>query len=420
MGFASANRYALAAIVEASQSRHIVASQDIFDDRGFKLWARDQRVTPSLQQRLLERKLKTPLESCLHATDGVTVVELHSEAQRFLADGSPLAAGLAPWANAVCKEIRHLPLHSVAQLLLTTVQASRPEVFVHAVQAMVLSGAMSLHQGHSRFQVRLGLLGGLLHDLGEMYVNPEYLDSTTDLGAGEYRHVVVHPQFGAMLLQSLTDYPVELSRAVGEHHERLHGGGYPKGLIQAQISPLGRQLAAVETLGALAARSSSPSLWSHAFLSLRLIPGEYDAAAIQFVGQRAQAESNLPLDSLSGATRVDPVQALRQIDERLEGAQAEAMRLAQSGGSPQVRSVAARAVQQLAHLRTAWNAAGLWSLEHVGTPPLLELDELQRELAFRCRALRRDCLWQEDRMSPQDLEQLESLWQCLRGDVPSP
>ena len=45
------NPHALAALSKAGESYPIIASQDIVDVRGVKLWARDQPVTAALQQR---------------------------------------------------------------------------------------------------------------------------------------------------------------------------------------------------------------------------------------------------------------------------------------------------------------------------------------------------------------------------------
>ena len=50
----------------------VIASRDIFDISGIKLWTRDQPVSAALQRKLLDRELRNPLESCLMAEDGVT------------------------------------------------------------------------------------------------------------------------------------------------------------------------------------------------------------------------------------------------------------------------------------------------------------------------------------------------------------
>jgi HD-GYP domain-containing protein (c-di-GMP phosphodiesterase class II) len=109
---------------------------------------------------------------------------------------------------------------------------------------MALAGALMLDHGGSTAELRVAMLGGLLHDLGEIYIEPRYgeADAERKLDIQSYRHLVVHPYVGHLLLAQLTDYPAAPARAVAEHHERLDGSGYPHALQRA-ASPLGRLLA---------------------------------------------------------------------------------------------------------------------------------------------------------------------------------
>ncbi|MGM9515302.1 hypothetical protein ACS5PK_13680 [Roseateles sp. DB2] len=59
---ASANEHVVAAIMATAELRQIVASEDIVDEHGVKFWSRDQPVSHTLHQRLLERKLRAPIE----------------------------------------------------------------------------------------------------------------------------------------------------------------------------------------------------------------------------------------------------------------------------------------------------------------------------------------------------------------------
>ena len=230
IGFKTANPHALASILEASQTKSIIASRDIFDIfdiSGIKLWARDQPVSGALQRKLLDRQLRNPLETCLMAEDGVTPQALLQCAEALFAIDTPLSALLRPHAAKIGQEVPYLPLHSMAQLLLTAGQASRPESFDHAVQAMALAGALMIGHGGSTAELRVAMLAGLLHDLGEMYVDPRMGEAEVDrsLDVISYQQLVVHPHVGQLLLTQLTNYPALIARAVAEHHERLDGSG---------------------------------------------------------------------------------------------------------------------------------------------------------------------------------------------------
>jgi hypothetical protein len=415
--FLSANPHALEAIVTAGDRCEIVASQDIYDDRGQKLWAQGQPVSRSLQERLLERKLKQPLEACLQARDGVGVPALLTALQAFLDGGQPLAKPLRAYGVTLSDEAAQLPLHAVAQLLLTAAQATKPAMIEHAVQAMALSGAMALAAGAETYDLRLAMLGGLLHDLGEMYVNPTYLDPKAALEAHDYRHVIVHPRVGDMLLRTQTDYPPALARAVGEHHERLGGTGYPDRKTASALSDLGKQLAVVEVVLGIA--SSSPAPWVHAGFALKLVPGEFDRASVGFVTRLARTAGEDLAFAANGSLRSVP-QELTFKEERLGIAAKFARTLAHKPtGRPMVRSVAQRAEQLLDRLQMSWNAMGLWSVAVDDLPDdaRFELHMACRELKYRLQDVRREALWPEaDAAAAAREPELQPLWQALRID----
>ena len=116
------NAHVLNAILDAGQDRAIVASRDIYDERGVKLLAQNKQITHVLQQRLLERRLKVPLEASLRFEVGVDKIQLRRAFTQLLDSGHGLVRPLRPWAKAVDLQVTSLPLEPVAQFLLTTVQ----------------------------------------------------------------------------------------------------------------------------------------------------------------------------------------------------------------------------------------------------------------------------------------------------------
>ena len=189
------------------------------------------------------------------------------------------------------REATYLPLHPVVQLLLTAAGAARPASFDHAVAAMALNGALMAGSGGDTASIRLAMLSGLLHDLGEMYIDPHHGEAEADreLDVASYQQLVVHPHVGALLITQLTDYPAAIARAVAEHHERLDGTGYPHALQGDGMSTLGRLLAVTEA-ALNAVRNPSDTLL-RASIALRAVPGEFD---LNWVGKISQAASARP------------------------------------------------------------------------------------------------------------------------------
>ena len=409
--FATANTHALATILEASQTKSIIASRDIFDISGTKLWARDMPVSSALQRKLLDRELRNPLETCLMAENGVTPQSLLQSTEALLARDTPLSVLLQPHAAKIAQQVTHLPLHSVAQLLLTAGQASRPESFDHAVQAMALSGALMISHGGSTAELRVAMLCGLLHDLGEMYIDPRYGEADADraLDFVSYQQLVVHPHVGQLLINQLTNYPEVVARAVAEHHERLDGSGYPHGLRGDAVSPLGRLLAVTE--GALAVLRGERPYLARASVALRAVPGEYD---LSWVGRIADAARAQP--ALHAKLDVAEVQArLARLDAALRAAHDTANALAASAESPALKDAVSLAQHLLGRLRTGWYASGLWSIESVAAQDAAEVEAVEDELIFRLRSIERAALQRAGELPVHDAHRLNQLCDSLRA-----
>ena len=407
-GFSTANPHALATILEASQTKSIIASRDIFDISGTKLWARDLPVSQALQRKLLDRQLRQPLESCLLAEDGVTAHSLVQSLQALLERDTPLAPLLRPHAAKLVREAAQLPLHSVAQLLLTAGQAARPASFDHAVHAMALNGSLTISHGGSTQELRIAMLCGLLHDLGEMYIAPEHGEADADqaLDFQSYQHLVVHPHVGMLLLEQLTDYPAVMARAVAEHHERLDGSGYPHCLERSQLSPQGRQLAVTEAVLAVL-RSECPQL-ARASVALRVVPGEFD---LSWVGAVSHAARQSPLKARLSEDEIH--QRRVALDASLQMAHAGMVALASTAQSQALMDALGLALHLLGRLRLGWNASGLWSDEAAGAADAAEVEAIEHELQFRLRGIHRATLLRAGKLPAGDLQSLNLLGEQL-------
>lgn len=78
-------------------------------------------------------------------------------------------------------------------------------------------------------------VGGYLHDIGKIIVPIEILVKPTKLSQKEYELVKEHVEAGYKVLKDIA-FPWPVARFVLEHHERLDGSGYPRGLKGDEIS----------------------------------------------------------------------------------------------------------------------------------------------------------------------------------------
>lgn len=96
-------------------------------------------------------------------------------------------------------------------------------------------------------------LAGQLHDLGKMNIPLDILNKPGKLSEIEYRLVQQHVVTCYELIKDIS-FPFPLAEVILQHHERLDGSGYPRGLKQDEIMLEARILAISDVLEAMASR----------------------------------------------------------------------------------------------------------------------------------------------------------------------
>ena len=94
-----------------------------------------------------------------------------------------------------------------------------------ALYADLIGEAMGLSPERRRWLKR----GALLHDVGKLGVSNSVLDKPGKLDDAEWAEVKQHATYTETILARISAF-AELARVAGAHHERLDGGGYPRGL----------------------------------------------------------------------------------------------------------------------------------------------------------------------------------------------
>jgi len=93
-------------------------------------------------------------------------------------------------------------------------------------------------------------LAGLVHDIGKVAVPVEILNKPTDITDMEMNIIKTHPQVGYDILKNI-DFPWPIAQMVLQHHERLDGSGYPKGLKGKDIMMEARILGVADVIEAI-------------------------------------------------------------------------------------------------------------------------------------------------------------------------
>ena len=92
-------------------------------------------------------------------------------------------------------------------------------------------------------------VAALFHDVGKCFVPVEILQKPEKLDPAETRYILRHPvDSGRMLRSEFGEHVAEIAM---NHHERLNGSGYPRGLTAEDISLSARVVAVADAFDAM-------------------------------------------------------------------------------------------------------------------------------------------------------------------------
>lgn len=102
----------------------------------------------------------------------------------------------------------------------------------------------------------LGVQGGLLHDIGKRGIPEAILNKAGKLNDAEWEVVRSHPTRGYEELSKHAGVPEMVLEMARDHHERLDGKGYAKGLSEPSLSLAARVCAVVDVFDAVTSARS--------------------------------------------------------------------------------------------------------------------------------------------------------------------
>ena len=120
-----------------------------------------------------------------------------------------------------------------------------PYTIGHSRGVALLAAAAAHDYGLPAEETQLVRRAGLVHDLGRLGVSNAIWDKPGELTAAEFERVRLHPYLTERILALSADL-APLGALAVEHHERLDGSGYPRGLTGNTLTLPSRILAAAD------------------------------------------------------------------------------------------------------------------------------------------------------------------------------
>jgi HD-GYP domain-containing protein (c-di-GMP phosphodiesterase class II) len=159
--------------------------------------------------------------------------------------------------RSVVKEILDdIRSHQKVMSVLMDVQSTDQYTFQHSLNVTIYTLALAMAQNYSEKQmIEIGL-GAILHDVGKLTVPPEILSKPGKLTDEEFAIVKEHTTTGFNFIRKMHDISLLCAHCAYQHHERLDGSGYPRGLVNKEIHEYAKLIAIADVFDALTSNRS--------------------------------------------------------------------------------------------------------------------------------------------------------------------
>jgi len=222
-----------------------IVGYPIFRDDGAVLINTGVKLTECYIQRLKEFGIshiyiQDEISKDIVINDPISI-QTRMEALKVIADnfersckGLPL--DIESIRKIVDKIIDEILSESSILLNLQDIKSYDNYIFSHSLSVTLLSILIAKNLGYNeRFLRDLGI-GCMLHDIGKLNISKDILDKPGKLTSEEYEVVKSHTHYGyRKIIEQDEDLPATSAHVALEHHERLNGSGYPRGLKGEEI-----------------------------------------------------------------------------------------------------------------------------------------------------------------------------------------
>jgi len=195
------------------------------------------------------------------------------------------------------------------EALSMAIDARHPSQAGHSNRVAQIATAIGTTLGISGVQLENLRRASLLHDVGSLAISNHVTDKAGPLTPQERRYVQMHSELGARFVSKWRDCK-DMAVIIEQHHERLDGSGYPRGLSGDDIGLEARIVAVAETYVALTSNRAHREALSHAEAMEEINAGagvQFDVQVTDALARVAESHTAdvLPISRLNERRRRD-------------------------------------------------------------------------------------------------------------------
>jgi putative nucleotidyltransferase with HDIG domain len=167
-------------------------------------------------------------------------------------EGALLFKELENQKNDLSVNLEHMrkAMAGFIQTMSATVEMRDPYTAGHQRRVSDLARTIAQEMALAPAQIEGIRMAGILHDLGKIYIPAEILNRAGVLDDIERSMIKRHPKVAFDILNNI-EFPWPIANIVYQHHERMNGKGYPRGIKGASIIMEARILAVADVVEAM-------------------------------------------------------------------------------------------------------------------------------------------------------------------------
>ena len=181
------------------------------------------------------------------------------------------------------------------------------EFYYHSLNVAIISIAIGRQLDLPEADVKNLGIGGLLHDIGYLSGLNQFTTKKSLLNQEELRTLNRHPLNGQLMVDKGFGLSPDTLAIIAEHHERLNGTGFPKGLKNEAIHPLAKIVGIVDAFDELC---NNPDL-RESLTPFEALARLYRKRKIEFMEK--------PVEALVGTLGVFPPSSLVELSDKRIG-----------------------------------------------------------------------------------------------------
>lgn len=194
------------------------------------------------------------------ADNKLMLSQIKNVSEKFMEeiDTRGLEPDLVEMSKAISENVfRFIKQSSSLRKIMEDFRVFHPEEYTHSFLVAFFASVICKNLDWvGRRTLEAVTLGAYLHDVGLMKIPASLRDrAPSTFTPAELEIYRTHPRLGAEMLSNIPDINYQVVQIVYQHHERLHGGGYPNKLSDLRIYPLAKIVALADDFSELLVQS---------------------------------------------------------------------------------------------------------------------------------------------------------------------